>query len=137
MLCMNGYENDYVRYCEKNISQLVTHYQELIGVLKTRPIDFENGLCAHLVLALDNYFLHRSRAIEGKDGNPLNEVRLICAAITENKGIFTQNKTMKYDANNSVLKFNYGDEVRITIEEFSKLNEGFIEQIKIKFCEAK
>ena len=45
---------------------------------------FEARFLSHLVLALDDYFLHRGRTIEGKDGNPLNEVRLLCDSIKDN-----------------------------------------------------
>jgi len=40
----------------------------------------------NMVLVLDSYFCHRSRTIEGKDGNPLNEVRVLCNSMLENKG---------------------------------------------------
>jgi hypothetical protein len=39
-----------------------------------------------MVLGLDHYFLHRVRKLEGKDGNPLNEVRVICDSLTDNDG---------------------------------------------------
>jgi hypothetical protein len=32
---------------------------------------FERQFFNHMMLALDHYFLHRSRNMEGKDGNPL------------------------------------------------------------------
>jgi hypothetical protein len=42
---------------------------------------FETNFFNHMVLVLDHYFVHRSRIIELKDGNPLNEVRMLCDSI--------------------------------------------------------
>ena len=38
------------------------------------------------VLLLDHMFVHRLTGIEGKDGNPLNEVRVLCNSILLNQG---------------------------------------------------
>jgi hypothetical protein len=38
------------------------------------------------VLLLDHLFVYRLTGIEGKDGNPLNEVRVLCNSIVLNGG---------------------------------------------------
>jgi hypothetical protein len=64
-----------------------------------------------MILALDNYLLHRSRMMELKDGNPLNEVRVLCNSITTNKGKLCSDKTIKLDPAKSILGFKVGDEI--------------------------
>jgi hypothetical protein len=49
------------------------------NVLAAKPPDigaFERQFFNHMILALDHYFGHRGRTMEGKDGKPLNEVRM-------------------------------------------------------------
>jgi hypothetical protein len=57
-----------------------------------------------MVLILDTYFTHRSRTTEGKDGNPLNEVRVLCNSILENKRVLRADKSIKLKPETSVLK---------------------------------
>ena len=54
------------------------------------PLFFNN-----MVLVLDNSFCHRQRTMELKDGNPPNEVRVLCNSISENNGIMAPDKTIK------------------------------------------
>lgn len=63
---------------------------------------FEQSFLANLVLVLDHFFVHRTRALEGKDGNALNEVRMLCDSILLNDSVMTANKTIKYDPARSV-----------------------------------
>jgi hypothetical protein len=39
-----------------------------------------------MILALDRYVNHRARGLEGKDGNSLNEVRMIGTSLSEGDG---------------------------------------------------
>jgi hypothetical protein len=57
-----------------------------------------------MVLILDTYFTHRSRTTEGKDSNPLNEVRVLCNSILENKSVLRADKSIKLKPETSVLK---------------------------------
>jgi hypothetical protein len=69
---------------------------------------FEPHFFNNMVLALDSYFVHRARAIEKKDDNPLNKVRMLCNSMMNNNGMMCIDKTIKYDAAKPVLK--YGNE---------------------------
>jgi hypothetical protein len=39
-----------------------------------------------MILALDHYFVHRGRTIDGKGGNPLNEVWMLRDGLMEHEG---------------------------------------------------
>ncbi len=68
--------------------------------------------------------MHRLRGIEGKDGNPLNEVRVLCNSILLNKGRLQIDKlpgwptsagaSLKLPRETSVLKLKAGDEVKLS-----------------------
>src|SRR5262249_23516673 len=82
---------------------------------------FFNGL----VVVLDGCFVHRSRTIEGKDGNPLNEVRMLCNSILQHRGVLTADKTIKYNPSKSILKRQVGDEIKLTEADFVLLCTAF------------
>jgi hypothetical protein len=86
-----------------------------------------------MILALDHYFVHRGRTMEGKDGNPLNEVRMLCDAIMENKGRMSANKTIRYKPDTAILKFKVGDEIRLDADDFARLSAAFLDEIEKKY----
>jgi hypothetical protein len=47
---------------------------------------FEPLFFNHLIVALHEFFVHRSRTLEGKDGNSLHELRMICTSLLQNHG---------------------------------------------------
>jgi hypothetical protein len=97
MLAITSYDPTYVEACRKKVNLLLATYRKLVKAAPAPTIDqFEPGLFDHMVLALDNYFCHRLRGREGKDGNPLNEVRMIANSIMNASGIFTTDKAIKY-----------------------------------------
>lgn len=88
----------------------------------------------HMVLVLDHYFVHRARTSELKDGNPLNEVRMLCESIMLYDNIMTkETKSMKYEPSNSVLKYNIGDEIKVKEEDFELLFKAFFSEMERKF----
>ena len=48
------------------------------------------------------------------NGNPLNEVRMLSASLMNNRGNMAVDKTIKFDAANSVLKYKIGDKIKLT-----------------------
>jgi hypothetical protein len=61
------------------------------------PVFFNN-----MALVLEQMFVHRMRGQEGKDGNALNEVRMICNSILLNNKNLQLDSTIKYDQAKSV-----------------------------------
>ena len=93
----------------------------------------EAAFCANLVQSLDHAFVHRTRGLEGKDGNPLNEVRMLCAALVTKEGVLVADKTIKYDPGKSVLGIKVGDRVLLACVATRCLAEAFLDGIEAKF----
>jgi hypothetical protein len=87
---------------------LVTIAREITGTnqsaLNSAVDSFEPHFFNNLVMVLDNLFAHRSRTIEKMDGNPANEVRMLCNSILQNHGVMAADKTIKYNPSKSILK---------------------------------
>lgn len=134
MLSVNHYTQEYIEACRARVTSQVTAYKRLIVTASTDAVaDFEPQFFSAMVLSLDAYFVHRSRDKEGKDGNALTEVRLLCNAILNNDHVMTADKTIAYDPATSVLKHNIGDEIRITEPEFTSLAAAFFHEIEEKY----
>ena len=91
------------------------------------PLFYKN-----MVIILDAFFVHRARAIEKKDGNPLNEVRVICNSMMHNNIICTDN-TIKLNPARSVLKYKTNDKIKLTEGEFLLLSKFFFAEIENKY----
>lgn len=144
MLSVYAYSQDYINECRLKVDMQLKTYENLITTaknqagnsnndLKSAIESFEPNFFNNMVLVLDNYFNNRSRNLEKKDGNPLNEVRMLCDSIRENNCIFIPNKTIKYDHNKSVLKYQIGDEINLRKEDFVLLSKEFFAEIESKF----
>jgi hypothetical protein len=96
------------------------------------PLFFNN-----LVVVLDGFFVHRSRTLEGKDGNPLNELRKISTSLLQNHGVMcadkTNNKPIKYSPEKSAAKLEVGEEIKLTESAFVALFKAFFAEIETKF----
>jgi hypothetical protein len=90
---------------------------------------------ANLVIALDSHFVHRSRGQERKDGNAMNEVRVLVSSIQQHDSIMTAEKGIRLDPARSVLGIHYGDRVRIDAEGFERLARAFFEALEATYSE--
>jgi hypothetical protein len=132
MLSVSSYTKDYVDACRTKVAaQLASHRK--VSAAKPPGFDtFERQFLNHMILALDHYFLHRSRNMEGKDGNPLMRSGL-CNAIMESDGRMSADKTIRYKPEMSIPKFKPGDEIRLNADGLTRLSAAFFDEIMKKY----
>src|SRR4249919_3326034 len=134
MLGRNSYTQDELDTCRAAVKGQLEAYRRLTAAVGTEAVDgFEAPFCNNLVLALDRYFVHRVRAVSGKDGNPLNEVELIVDSVTTNGGVLRGNNVIKYVPGESVIGLEIGDRISLTAEQFERLSEAFLAEIERRF----
>jgi len=119
----------------------VRAYRKQAG--KSPSEEFEHRFFNDQVLLLDYMFVHRLAGIEGKDGNPLNEVRVLCNSIRLNKGKLQVDKLpgwpnsagsgIKLPPEKSVLKLEPGAAVKLTEADFVRLAKAFFDELEKKF----
>jgi hypothetical protein len=136
MLMRGDYPTEYVDAVRAMVAANVASYTAL-GLPEGN--DFERGYVHQLLLALDSYFTHRGRGQEGKDGNPLNEVRMITDSLQGNDAhgaivpLLATNSTIKYQPENSVLGLAPGDPLDLSVAEYEKLAVAFLDELEKKF----
>lgn len=130
MLGVKSYSPEYVEQVRARIAADVAAFDALgAGAAAFAPTFFNN-----LVIALDHHFCHRLRTVEGKDGNPLNEVRVIADSLMANGGIFTLNGAIRMKPEASVLGYAPGDEIAVDEDGFRRLADRFLTEIETRFA---
>jgi hypothetical protein len=144
MLSTNSYTQNYLDDCREKVDLQLSTYKNMVTTVRKQNDSelnsaiesFETNFFNHMVLVLDHYFVNRSRTIELKDGNPLNEVRILCDSIMLYDNKMTKDtKSMKYDPTKSVLKYKIGDEIKLKEEDFEVLFKAFFSEMERKFVE--
>lgn len=134
MLCVNSYPKHYIDACRSMLDHQMMAYREVVLTAEARTVvGFEARFFSHMVVVLDRYFVHRTRGLEGKDGNPLNEVRMLCNSILENEGTLAADKTIKYDPVKTVLGIPIGARIALKEPDFNRLAAAFLAEIEAKF----
>ncbi|HVQ87023.1 MAG TPA: hypothetical protein VMT88_02470 [Actinomycetes bacterium] len=147
MLCINSYSQEYIDQCRAKVDAQVSAYQEIVAVsddlkgasrkrLDDAVDEFDPLFYNSMVLMLDTYFVHRSRTLELKDGNPLNEVRVLCNSIVSNNGKYASEKSIKLNPAKSLLSYDDGDEIKLTEQDFLLLSKEFFAELETKFLES-
>jgi hypothetical protein len=128
MLGMNRYPRDYVDACRARVQSDAAAFAERKAPEALEPVFFRN-----LLLGLEMSFVHRLRTREGKDGNPLNEVRVLCDSLLLHKGVLTPEKSIKLDPETSVLGIEYGQQITLDAGSFERLSDAFFAELEAKF----
>jgi len=122
MLAVSSYKPDYVRACHEKLAAQLAAFRALPA---GKPKDaFATGYFNAMVLVLDSYFLHRQRSNEGKEGGPLNELRMLSDGIKENGAVLARNTTIKYDPAKSVTGIAIGAAISLDGESFEALSDA-------------
>ena len=141
MLAVSTYPQDYIDACRSRMEAQLAAYKILTSsahkdeapARRSAAESFEPLFLNNLILVLDAYFVHRTRAKEGKDGNPLNEVRMLCNSILRHDGVLSADKTIQYKPETSVLKLRIGDEIALDETQFQLLFDAFFAEIQLRF----
>jgi hypothetical protein len=141
MLGMKVYDASYVASCRDAIERNLQLYDSQVG---SRPdADFEASFFNTQIMLLDYMFVHRLSGIEGKDGNPLNEVRVLCNSLLFNRGKLQIDKLpgwpnsavsgLKLPADRSILGLTPGQQVQISRDEFIRLSQEFFRELQKRY----
>jgi hypothetical protein len=139
MLSVTSYPKTYVDGCRAKVDAQISAYQGVVSAagggkrFDAALATFEPLFANNMVMVLDNYFLHRSRNVELKDGNPLNEVRVVCNSMRDNEGSMAADTQIKLDPATSVLGYAIGDQITLSVESFQRLAEAFFGEIERKY----
>ena len=141
MLGMRTYTRDYIDACRARVDADLCAYQKQVGAAPS--LEFEARFFNDQVLLLDYMFVHRLAGIEGKDGNPLNEVRVLCNSILLNQGRLQIDRLpgwpnsagagIRLPPEKSLLKLKVGDEVKLTEAGFVRLSKAFFAEIEKQY----
>ena len=124
MLLRTGYDRPYVAACRESVGAAV---EEL------RRVGAGSAAWNQLVPALDRWFAIRNPKVEGRDGNPLNEVRAIAESVIEHGAVMTVPKGIRLAPETSVLGFAEGEEISLGEDAFERLFDAFLAEVEAKF----
>lgn len=133
MLAVTVYEQDYVAACRAGATAQLAAFRKLMKQAPEATVAFAPGYFITQVLALDHFFLHRQRSLEGKAGGPLNELRMLCDGIKENAGVLPPNSTIKYDAGKSVAGIALGQKIVLDDRAYERLSDAVFDEIEAKY----
>jgi hypothetical protein len=138
MLGRKTYTREELDGCRASLEAQLATYRRLAAAASANGGGdaleaFEAPFFNNLVLALDRWFVHRVRAVSGKDSNPLNEVELIVEALMLHHGVFRSSTVVRYEPAESVLGIEAGQEIALGEDDFDRLSTAFLAEIEARF----
>ncbi len=113
--------------------QLAAYDQVVAGSKGAARAEFDAVFFNQLLLALDRPFVHRIRPVTGKDGNPLNEVEMLCDSLLSHGGVLQASKVIKLVPANSVSGIEFGASIQLDREQFGRLATAFFDELQARF----
>jgi hypothetical protein len=129
MLGRANYSMDYIRAVHARVERVLKAFE------KAKPAEpFASEALLDVLLGLEMAFVHRLRGQEGKDGNPLNELRMIAASVLEFGGVMTGDKTIKWSPEKSVTGLKVGDKIVLGRKQVGVLVDAVIEEVAKRYA---
>ena len=125
MLGRNSYTSDELESCRDNADALLAAWQ----ANEVEDTTLENLVFNQAVVALDAWFVHRLRTMEGQDGNAMNEVRVLADSIVANDGVLRVEGPMRWEPDRTRLGFAIGEEVLVTADGYERLAAAYLDAI--------
>lgn len=137
VLSVKSYPADFVEASRARFVSLLDAYRRLTETLPAGSLtvasEFEHRFVHAVLVSLDAAFVHRVRAQEGKDGNALNEVRMLAESILANDGVLAPNTTIKYVAARSVTGVDIGQPIGPGIDSVHALVMTVHDEIRSRY----
>jgi len=142
MLGRKNYTPAELDHARQAVDRQLAAYKKLVKAIDAATSDpkvaaareaFEPLFFNNMTLVLDRYFVHRIRPVSGKDGNPLNEVELMAESLMNHDSVLTGNKVIKLVPEESVVKLNLGEKIKLTGAQFECLAKAFFAEIEARF----
>jgi len=142
MLGRKDFSRDEIDHAKADVDRQLAAYRELVDASGNATDDpkvaaafeeFEPQFVNGLLLALDRYFVHRIRAVSGKDGNALNELELVVESLLDSDGVLTGNKVIKYVPSASVLGLEIGERIQLSVDQFDTFVQAFFTELEARF----
>jgi hypothetical protein len=125
MLLRTGYDRHYVANCRESVGAAVE---------EMRRVGAGSAAWNQFVPALDRWFALRNPKVEGRDGNPINEVRAIAESVTEHGSVMVIPRGIKLSPETSVLGFEPDEEISLDADSFERLFDAFLAEIEERYC---
>ncbi len=135
MLGRNSYSAAQVAQARKDFAEMAAAWRAVAS--RSEPVAraaAEVQVFNQMVVALEGWFVHRLRGVEGKDGNAMNEVRLLALGVTTNGGRFPADPTIRWKPDASVTGYQAGDVILLSEEVFGRLAGVFLDGIAKAFA---
>jgi len=128
MLGRANYPVAYIKAVNTRVDRVLKAFDQ------AKPAEpFASEALLDVIVGLEMAFVHRLRGQEGKDGNPLNEVRMITASVLEFGGVMTLDKTIRWKPEASATGLKNGDKIALDRKQVGKLVDAFFEELAKKY----